>query len=64
MTPPKRWIQKAIRRPGAFRAKARRAGLSVAAYASHVLRPGTRASLRTRRQAILARTLRRLRRRL
>jgi len=58
-----RWIQKAIKRPGAFSAKARRAGMSTSAYARHVLRKGSRASTRTKRQAVLARTLSRLRRR-
>ncbi|MCX7854322.1 MAG: hypothetical protein N2383_16265 [Caldilineales bacterium] len=58
-----KWIQKAIRRPGAFTAKAKRAGLSVAAYASKVLKKGSRADATTKRQAVLYRTLRRFRRR-
>jgi len=58
-----RWIKRAIKRPGAFRRKARKAGMSTAAYARRVLRKGSHASARTKRQARLARTLSRLRRR-
>ena len=53
----KKWIGSAIKRPGAFRAKAKRAGMSTSAYARHVLRKGSRASTRTKRQASLALTL-------
>jgi hypothetical protein len=59
----RKWIQKAIKRPGAFTAKAKAAGMSVAGYASKVLRPGSGASTRTKRQAALARTLRKIGRR-
>lgn len=60
----KRWIKKAIKRPGAFTRKAKRAGTSVRAYASKVVRGGSkRYGLRTFRQAVLARTLRSLPRR-
>jgi len=56
-----KWIQKAIKRPGAFRQKARRAGKSVMAYARAVIRKRKRnprsVSLRTYRQALLALTL-------
>lgn len=49
----KKWIQKAIKRPGAFRAKARKAGMSTRAYAQEMKNePG-----RTGRQARLALTL-------
>ena len=58
---PRKWIQSAIRRPGAFSAKARRAGMSTGAYARKVLRSGSGATTRTKRQAALARTLGRLR---
>jgi hypothetical protein len=54
------WIKRAIKRPGAFTAKARRAGKSVAEFAEDVTRPGSGASTRTKRQARLAQTLRRL----
>jgi hypothetical protein len=52
------WIQGAIKRPGAFRAKARAAGMSTGAYAKSVLAKGSGASTRTKRQAALAQTLR------
>jgi len=57
------WIQKAIKRPGAFRAKAKRAGKSTKAFAQQVLRNPKRYDSRTVRQARLAITLMRLRRR-
>ncbi len=55
-----KFIKQAIKRPGAFTAKAKRAGMSVAAFAKRVLKKGSRASTRTKRQASLARTLRKL----
>jgi len=57
----KNWIQGAIKRPGAFRAKAKRAGMSTDAYAGEVLKKGSGASTRTKRQAALAKTLKKLR---
>lgn len=53
------WIKGAIKRPGAFRAKAKAAGMSTQAYAAKVARD-PRASTRTKRQAALARTLGRM----
>ena len=53
----KKWIKNAIKRPGAFKAKAKRAGMITNAYARHVLRKGSRATTRTKRQASLALTL-------
>jgi len=50
----KKWIQKAVKRKGAFTAKAKRAGMSVQAYARKVLKKGSRASTRTKREAVLA----------
>jgi hypothetical protein len=58
----KKWIKKAIKRPGAFSAKAKRAHMSVSAYANKVLAKGSRASTRTKRQAALAKTLGKMRR--
>lgn len=55
------WIRGAIKRPGAFTAKAKRAGMSTPAYASKVLMKGSKASPRTKRQASLAKTLRKVR---
>ena len=52
------WIQDAIKRPGAFTKKAKAAGMSVGAYANKVLKKGSDASTRTKRQANLAKTLR------
>ncbi len=57
---PKKWIQGAIKRPGAFTAKAKKAGMSVSAYAKKVLKKGSKASTLTKRQATLAKTLRKL----
>lgn len=55
-----KWIQKAIRHPGAFTAKAKAAGKSVGAFAAQVTKPGSTASTQTKRQANLAKTLRKL----
>ena len=57
----KNWIAGAIKRPGAFTKKAKAAGMSVSAYASKVLKKGSKASPRTKRQAALAKTLKKLR---
>jgi len=54
-----KWIQKAIKRPGALKAKAKRAGMGVQAYA-HAHSKG---SSRTARQSRLAITLKRISRR-
>ena len=59
----KKWIKGAIKRPGAFKAKAKRAHMSTSAYAHKVLRKGSRASTRTKRQAALALSLGKMRRR-
>ena len=58
-----KWIQKANKRPGAFKAKAKAAGMSVSEYATAVTRKGSKASARTKRQANLAKTLKKLSRR-
>jgi len=52
------WIQGAIKRPGAFTKKAKDAGMSVSKYANKVLKKGSKADTRTKRQASLAKTLR------
>lgn len=57
-----KWIQGAIKRPGAFTAKAKAAGKSTGGYARQVLKEGSKASTRTKRQAALAQTLSKLRR--
>jgi hypothetical protein len=55
----RKWIKGAIKRPGAFTAKAKRAGMSVQQYARKVLGRGSKADARTKRQANLANLLRR-----
>ena len=56
----KKWIQGAIKRPGAFTAKANKAGKSVAGFAAAVSKnPGNYSAL-TRKQASLAKTLRKI----
>ena len=57
------WIKGAIKRPGAFKAKAKRAGMSTSAYAKKVLKKGRKASTLTKRQARLSQTLGKMRRR-
>jgi hypothetical protein len=57
----KNWIQGAIKKPGAFTKKAKAAGKSVSAYATSVLKEGSKASTRTKRQAALAKTLSKMR---
>jgi len=51
----RKWMQGAVKRPGAFTAKAKAAGQSVAAYARDVLKEGSHASTLTKRQANFAR---------
>ena len=55
------WIQGAIKRPGAFSAKAKAAGMSTSAFAAKVSKPGSKASTLTKRQANLAKTLSKMR---
>jgi hypothetical protein len=59
----RKWIKGAIKRPGAFKAKAKRAHMSTSAYATKVLKKGSHASTRTKRQARLAKTLGKMRKR-
>ena len=51
-----KWIQKAKLKKGAFTKKATAAGMTVSQYAAHVLKPGSGASAKTKRQAALAQT--------
>jgi len=55
-----KWIQGAIKRPGAFTAKAKKAGKSVAGMATAVTKNPGRYSKTTVRQANLAKTLRKI----
>ncbi|HEY6021111.1 MAG TPA: hypothetical protein VIY48_14745 [Candidatus Paceibacterota bacterium] len=57
------WIAKAIKRPGAFSRKAKKAGMSTSAYARKVTKKNSSASTQTKRQAALAKTLAKMRRR-
>src|SRR5262245_14294428 len=50
-----------VTRPGAFTAKAKAAGKSTGGYARQVLKEGSKASTRTKRQAALAQTFAKLR---
>jgi hypothetical protein len=59
----RKWIQKAIKHPGAFRAKAKRARMSTIKYARKVLANPKRYDTQTVRQAHLALTLLKIARR-
>ena len=61
MSKKKKWIKSAIKRPGAFKAKAKSAGMSTSAFATKVLKKGSKYSTRTKRQASLAKTLGKMR---
>jgi hypothetical protein len=54
----KKWIKGAIKRPGALRRKAKRAGKSISSYCAQ-----GNLSTRTKRQCALAKTLGKLRKR-
>jgi hypothetical protein len=51
-----KWLQKAVPEShrGIFTAKAKKAGMSVAEYASHVLKQGSGASTKLKREAAFA----------
>lgn len=57
----KMWIKGAISNPGSFSKKAKKAGKSTAAYATQVTKKGSKASSNTKRQANLAKTLSKMR---
>ena len=61
MAEDKKWIQGAIKRPGAFTKKAEEAGMSTSEYASRVTSNPDEYDKRTVRQANLAKTLKKLR---
>ena len=56
-----KWIQGAIKHPGAFTAKAKKAGMSVAEFAAHVKSNKGEYDSTTVKEAVLAQTLRGLR---
>jgi hypothetical protein len=51
------WIQNAIEHPGAFKKKAKNAGISTSKLASKSLKKKSKASTTTKKQAVLAQTL-------
>ena len=55
-----RWIQGAKLKKGAFTRKAKNAGKSVQAYANQVLKKGSKFTTKTKRQASLAKTFKRM----
>ena len=57
----KDWIKGAIKRPGALKEKAKRAGMTVAAYSAKMGKKSSNASTRTRRQIALRNTLNKVR---
>lgn len=57
----KKWIQDAIKNPGAFSKKAKKAGMSTTEFANKVTKTGSKASETTKRQANLAKTLSKIR---
>ncbi len=63
MAKQEKWIQKAIKRPGALTQKAKKAGMPLSEFIAKVTKPGSKADATTKRQANLAKTLRRLARR-
>ena len=57
----KDWIKDAVKNPGALKAKAKKAGMSTAAFADKVTKPGSKASPKTKKQANLAKTFSKIR---
>jgi hypothetical protein len=53
---PEKWMQKAVPQShrGIFTAKARKAGMSVAEFASKTLAAGSKANTKTKREAVFA----------
>ena len=56
----KNWIQDAITRPGALTAKAKAAHVPLSKFISKATKAGSKASATTKRQANLAKTLKKL----
>lgn len=55
------WIEKATsKNKGAFTAQAKKAGMSVGGYATKVLSKNSKASSKTKKRAVLAKTLKKL----
>ncbi len=68
MATKKKWIQKATKAmkkkgtTGAFSKQAKKAKMSTKAYATKVLKPGSKASATTKKRATLAKTFAKMRR--
>lgn len=56
----KNFIKGAIKRPGAFTKAAKKAGKSIAEYARDVTKKGSHAGSRLQKEAVLAKTLRKI----
>lgn len=57
----KNWIKGAVKRPGVFKKKAKDAGMSTGSYVKKVLKKGSKASPLTKKQASLAKTFSKMR---
>ena len=55
-----KWIQEADLKTGAFTAQAKKAGMSVQAFARHVLKKGSKYNETTKRRARLAQTFKKM----
>jgi hypothetical protein len=55
-----KWIKGAVKRPGAFTAKAKAHKMGVQDFATKVIASPEKYAVRTRKQAVLARTLKSL----
>lgn len=55
-----KWMQGAVKHPGAFTKKAKSAGESIGKFAKDVLKKGSKASGKTKKQAVLAETFRKI----
>lgn len=60
-TSPKKWIQAANLKKGAFTKKAKAADMTVQSYATKVLKKDSKASPITKKQAVLAKTFAKMR---
>lgn len=58
---PKKWIQAANLKEGSFTKKAKANKMGVQEYASQVLKKGSKASAKTKKQAVLAKTFAKMR---
>lgn len=56
-----KWMQDAVKRPGAFKAKAKKAGKGVKGFIAQVLSPDSKSNSRTKKQANLAKTFNKFR---